>query len=289
VATSFYLLVDLYERKKMLLELDSIYSRFASASKRRLDAGEANIIEQTTAEGHAQQVKWQLQNVNADILYQSTQLKLLTNSSDSIEPDYNNPVAIVTVSVDTTEFEKHPALQFQRQQEMIAYAEAELEKNPLAVDLMIGYSNQSFNGWQSKDGVSQQYLSGSDRFGLIQAGIGIPIFRGATRARIKAAEVDASLARVNAEGVTAQLRLAYQQAKDRLAYFAQVSEYYNTKGIEQSSTIIRQAELAFNKGNIDFLQWTQLMSQAYEIRISYHDAIRNYNLAVAELEYYLSK
>ena len=82
--------------------------------------------------------------------------------------------------------------------------------------------------------------------------------------------------------------MAYQQAKDRVTRYAELSAYYSSTGIEQSSTIIRQAELAFTKGNIDFLQWTQLMSQAYEIRISYLDAIRNYNVAVAELEFFLS-
>ena len=288
VSKSFYSLVDLLERKKMLLELDSIYSRFATAASRRLQAGEANIIEQTTAQGHAQQVKIQLQNVFADITQHRRELQLLTHSSVPPEPSYVAPLAELSFSIDTMLIDKHPAIQIQNQQELIARAEVELEKNALSPDLMIGYSNQSFTGWQSKDGLTQQYLAGSDRFGLVQAGIGIPIFRSASRARIKAAGVNASLARLNTERATEQFTVAYQQAKDRMTHYAELSAYFTSTGIEQSSTIIRQAELAFTKGNIDFLQWTQLMSQAYEIRISYLDAIRNYNVAVAELEFFLS-
>lgn len=289
VSTVFYRLVDLYERKKMLMELDSIYSRFALASKRRLDAGEANIIEQTTAQGHAQQVLWQLENVNADIAYESKQLQLLTHSADPIEPSYTTPLARLQATVDTSSLRSHPAIELQKQQELVAHASVQLEKNTLAPDLMIGYSNQSFAGWQSKDGITQQNLSAGDRFGLVQAGIGIPIFNGAAKARIKASEINVTAAKANTEKVAEQVRVSYEQAQERVSHYAKVSTYYRNTGMTQSATLIAQAELAFSKGNFDFLQWTILMAQAYEIRVSYLDAMRNYNLAVVELEYYLSK
>jgi len=288
VSKSFYTLVDLMERKNMLRELDSIYSGFAAAASRRLQAGEANIIEQTTAEGHAQQVKIQLQNVLADISQQTKYLQLLTHSSTLVEPSYSAPLAQLAATIDTIIADKHPVVQIQSQQEAIARAEVDLEKNALSPGLMIGYSNQSFTGWQSKDGVTQEYLSGSDRFGLVQAGIGIPIFRATSRARIKAAGINVSMARLNTERAVEQLALDYKQAKDRLTHFAGLNAYYINTGLQQSATIIRQAELAFSKGNIDFLQWTQLMAQAYDIRVNYLDVVRNYNLAVAELEFFLS-
>ena len=96
------------------------------------------------------------------------------------------------------------------------------------------------------------------------------------------------MARLNTERAAEQLSLEYKQARDRLTHFASLYAYYTSTGLQQSSTIIRQAQLAFSKGNIDFLQWTQLMGQAYDIRVNYLEVVRNYNLAVAELEFFLS-
>lgn len=289
VAVAFYSLVDLLERRKMLIELDSVYIKFAGAADRRLSAGEANLIEQTTAQAHAGQIRWQLESVRAEIGSQQRTLQLLTNAADLVEPDYSDPLAVLQSIADTSALAGHPMIAWQRQQEQIARAASDVERNRLSPDFNIGYSNQSFVGWQSKDGVSQQYLSSSNRFNLVQAGIGIPIFSGATRARIRASEVNAGIARTNAELTEKQVRNAYTQASERLRHLQQVADHYATKGLAQSNTIVQQAQLAFTKGNIDFLQWSQLMTQAYEIRVNYLDAVKAYNLAVAELDFYLSK
>ena len=78
----------------------------------------------------------------------------------------------------------------------MAVAQTRVERVKLSPDLTLGYANQSFRGYQNIDG-TDKYFSGSNRFSSVQAGVAIPIFRGAQKARIEAAKLNEQVVQAN--------------------------------------------------------------------------------------------
>ncbi|MEO7048230.1 MAG: CusA/CzcA family heavy metal efflux RND transporter, partial [Ferruginibacter sp.] len=139
----FYTMVDLLERDKLLLQLDSLYRMFANASARRLKAGETNILEKASADAQLQQIILQRGQIAGDVKMEQQKLHLLLNTDELLLPDYNTAKMSDPFIPDSTMIAAHPALLWMKEQLKIAATSTELEKNKLSPDIFFGYSNQS--------------------------------------------------------------------------------------------------------------------------------------------------
>jgi len=153
----------------------------------------------------------------------------------------------------------------------------------------VGYINQSIVGWQSTDGTNQKYYDAGNRFHSVEAGIALPIFNHSTRSRIKAARVNESIEQLKIEQVKKQLGSEWTQWVENYQKAMMALRYYETAGEQQAKIIASSAQLSFEKGSIDYLQWGLLMNQVINIRLGYLDALKNYNQSAIQLSYYLSK
>lgn len=287
ISLSYIELVDLLERKKMLASMDSVYASVSQKAKARFDAGETNKVEASSSLAQLQQLRIQEQQVDADIIAQQKILNYLLNISTPILPSYTDPKVNVEMIMDTSLINQHPLVIEAMNKVKISSAQAEVERNGLAPTFMLGYSNQSLKGWQSRDGISQEYFSGSDRFHIMQGGIAFPLFTQAAKAKIKAAETQAEIGRINATYLTAQLQSQLQSAIEAVNKWKKPLEYYEKEGAGYAREIREQSELSFSKGEINYIQWSMLMNQSYSITLSGLDALKNYNAALVELQYYL--
>lgn len=287
ISLSYIELVDLLERKKMLASMDSVYASVSQKAKARFDAGETNKVEASSSQAQLQQLRIQEQQVDADIIAQQKILNYLLNISTPILPSYTDPKVTVEMIMDTSLINQHPLVIEAMNKVKISSTQAEVERNGLAPTFMLGYSNQSLKGWQSRDGISQEYFSGSDRFHIVQGGIAFPLFTQAAKAKIKAAETQAEIGRINACYLIVQLQSQLQSAIEAVNKWKQPLEYYEKEGAVYAREIREQSELSFSKGEINYIQWSMLMNQSYSITLSGLDALKNYNAALVELQYYL--
>jgi cobalt-zinc-cadmium resistance protein CzcA len=61
-------------------------------------------------------------------------------------------------------------------------------------------------------------------------------------------------------------------------------DYYNSKGLNHSKTIAKTANLQFNNGDIDYLQFTMLLNQSIGIQSEYLNALQNLNQSKINLD-----
>lgn len=287
ISLSYIELIDLLERKKMLASMDSVYASVSEKAKARFNAGETNMVEASSSQAQLQQLRIQEQQIDADIFAQQKILNYLLNISSPILPAYTDPKIKVEMLIDTSLINQHPLVIEALNHVKISSAQAEVERNGLAPTFMLGYSNQSFKGWQSRDGISQEYFSGSDRFHIVQGGVAFPIFTQAAKAKIKAAETQVEIGKINASYLAAQLQSQLQSAIESVNKWKQHLDYYEKEGAEYAREIREQSELSFSKGEINYIQWSMLMNQSYSIILSGLEALKNYNAALVELQYYL--
>ena len=285
----FYTMVDLLERDKLLNSLDTLYRKYAAAADSKLKAGETNILEKTTADAQLQQIILQQQQIAADIKVEQQKMQYLLNTDALLLPEYAVAKMDDIVVADTALLNNHPALKWQQQQIVIAAASTNLEKNKLSPDMMLGYTNQSFSGWQSKDAVNQQLFKAGNRFNSVQAGIAIPIFNKSIRSKIKAAQINEAIATLNVAQSKKQLNSELNQWATAYEKATTALKYFETTGTQQANIIASSGQLSFEKGAIDYLQWGLLMNQVINIRLGHLDALKNFNQSVIQLAYYLSK
>jgi cobalt-zinc-cadmium resistance protein CzcA len=289
VKTVFYNLVDLLERQKLLQRLDSTYSRFMDAATLRLKTGESNILEKSAAEAQVLQLKLQQREVMADIRRWQQQLQWLLNTGDSILPSYEVAKKPATLNIDTSSVSNHAAVQWQQEQVKLSGAQVNLERSKLNPEFTVGYSNMSIKGYQSKDGVTQQFYDGGDRFSIYQLTLGLPIFSKVTKARIRAARVHEEMAQLQVSITKGLLNSQWMQLTEEFKKFSEQVNYYEQNGLPQAELMTRNARLAFEKGSINYVEWTMLMSNAVNIELGYLQTLHSLNETIIELEYLTGK
>ena len=287
----FYHLAELEERRKLLVRLDSVYRRFQQSAEIRLKTGESSLLEKTTADAYLEHLKLQQQQLDADVFILQHRLQWLLNTDEILKPLYvtfKKETGIVIIS-DTSTIQMHPQVQYSVLKEKTSVAQTSADKSKISPDLSVGYSNISFIGYQSPDGVTQKYYSGSDRFHIFSLSLGIPLFNKAAKARVKASQVNEELAKLNTQISIQQLLKDREQLMNEYIKQQHKVRYYEQTGLLQADLIFKNARLAFEAGEISYLDWTIHMNNAVTIRLNYIEAVKQYNQALIELEYLTTK
>ncbi|GAB2972333.1 CusA/CzcA family heavy metal efflux RND transporter [Mucilaginibacter puniceus] len=271
--------------QKLYFSQDSIYSAFLKAAALRYKTGETNLLEKTTAETQYNEVKNQMMKNQSDIVAARSELRRLLNTRDSI---------IVTPGqfVKTTEaipyadssIVKNPLLAYQKQQIVIADKNINLEKSRSGPDFTVGYFNQSIIGVQNINGQDRNF-SGSNRFQGVQAGISVPLFFKPYAARIKAAKIDKQVSELQYSLFQTNLQSQYQQAYQDVIKNARSIEYYEKSALPNTNLILKQGQIAFQSGDIGYIEFAQALRTYSEIRFNYLQAINQYNQSVYTLQY----
>lgn len=281
-----YLQLQLITAKEKLLQrTDSIFSRYQQMAQLRFDKGETNLLEKTSLDNQVQQVHMQLQMLSADKKMMQAEMAVLLDSSVAVQvTDVLNDASIL---FDSSTLSKHPFLNYYEQQQKIATAQTQFEKAKLQPEWLIGYSNQSIIGYQMSKEMTETYYDGGKRFSTVQLGLGIPIFNKAQKARIKAAEQKEKIANASTEFAMQQLNLNLQQQWNEYIKYQNVVQYYKSSALQQSDVIIKTANLNYKNGEINYIEWGTLISNAINMQNQYIDALKSLNASRIELEYLL--
>jgi cobalt-zinc-cadmium resistance protein CzcA len=264
---------------------DSIYSNFVKAAKLRYETGETNLLESTTAETQYNEVLNQMSKNRSDILAYTAELQRLLNSQQVIEiakdqfrqEEFSENVLDSAISA-------NPLLALQRQQIVIADKALGLEKARSGPDFTVGYFNQSIIGTQNVNGTDQFY-SGSKRFQGIQAGISLPIFFKPFSARVKAAKIEKQFAESQFNLFQTDLQGQYKLAYQDLQKNSRSIDYYKKSALPNVNLILKQSQIAFQNGEIGYVEYLQALRTYSEIRFNYLQAINQYNQSVYTLQY----
>ncbi len=286
VKAVFYQLADGLERQQLLLRLDSIYKKLGEVASLRYRVEESSLLEKTAADVQVYQINIQQQQLAADILILQQRLQWLLNTTDLLLPAYTSLLMdIVVHTSDTTLLTSHPELKYYQARAAAAESAAAWEKATLAPDIGLQYSNQSIIGYQSPDGITQQYYGAGRRFHTVGVTLAVPLFNGATKARVKAIQVNADKERLQAGAVDRQLHTELFNLAEEMKKQEYVIDNYEKIGKSQSELIINSALLAYRTGETNYLEWLVLMNNAVSMQLNYLDAAKAFNQAAIKMEY----
>jgi cobalt-zinc-cadmium resistance protein CzcA len=128
--------------------------------------------------------------------------------------------------------------------------------------------------------------AGSKIYPGFEVGLGIPLFFGSQSAKIKSSkrvqqqlelEAVSFRSRLESQTFVLQSTLDQQQA---------VIRYYESEGMQLANQLREQAIRSFTEGEIDFIQYVQLLENSQSLELQYLQAKRDYLLNQLELIYF---
>ncbi|REC45305.1 CusA/CzcA family heavy metal efflux RND transporter [Chryseobacterium pennipullorum] len=277
VTDVFYRILVLQEKKKVLEYITGLYTIFADKAGLRLRKGEANILEESTAEIQKEQVKIQMDTLENDLNIAILQLQLLLQSDVPYHPVAEKSTLDIRLKMTEDMISQHPELQYLQQQIKVGEAEEQLEKSKLLPDLMVGYTNQSMKNINN------------NRFNSVQVGVGIPLFTKGQRAIAKAAKAKISISENEFHRKEIELKNRLRQQLNNLVNQQKIIENYEQKQLPKSEIILKTAQKQMDAGEINYLDWVILVNQAVKIKADYIDQLEKLNQTGAELNFLISK
>ena len=281
VSNVYYLLYYLFEKEKILVRSDSIYSDFLIKANLNFKIGESNILEKITAETQSGQIANQLNELRADIKIIQFQFQYLLNVTTVFVPSEISFKLNYTADTDSSQLVQHTSVLMAKQQQLIAEKNTALEQSKLLPDLGLSYSNMSMRG----EGADRQSYTTATRFQSFQFGIGIPLFYGSQKASINASKINENIANSNYDNAVHQIKNEFFKAQQQFIKNTQMVDYYETLALKNANTIINTAKRQLLNGEINYIEFVLLTNQAIAIQNEYINVVKNLNESIINLNY----
>lgn len=284
VKTLYYLLLFRTEQRKLDREIVTLYSRILKAAEVRFSTGETNGLEKYNANNRLQEAIAQQQQTIELVSAHLQQLRLFAGDSSitGIEDTVLQEKPL-QVAIDSSTLHNNAELQSLRSEVLVASKEIKVEKSRLLPDFSVGYFNQSLVGNYEKNGVTQYYDVGK-RFQGFEAGINIPLFAGAQRARVRSAQINQRTKEAQADALYFSLLQRGTALLSDLKRFQIQINFYRNSALPQAELLITKSQRAFEAGEMDYYQLSQSITNALEVRKQFLDLLNQYNQTAIELE-----
>jgi cobalt-zinc-cadmium resistance protein CzcA len=250
--------------------VDSLYLHFFQAAQSSYEKGATSYLELLNAESKHNEVALLQSQMQQDIDIAYEHLRTLMND-DSAFVVTEESLQMLEIKEDSVRYD--PGYQYLQNAGLKQDAELKVHRQMLLPDVRLNY----FNGTNRYEGAA--------RYQGFEVGLGVPLFFGEQRARIKATryslEASASL----------QTHYALQYESRRAELKAGLNKYlaairnYQSAGKQLSAELVRSAQLSYSAGEIDFFRFAESMDRAVEIELNYLENLYQYNQRVLEINY----
>ncbi len=276
VKTAYLNLQYAESKVKQMAYQDSIFNNLYLASEKRFNAGDADLLENISAEAKSKEVHNLFMQAQADLQNAQLQLKILTGikeqnfvTSQKLERANANFSALLFG--DTSVFKTSFLIQYYEQNIKVSKQNLQLQRTKLLPGFALGYLNQI--------GTEQPT---NYRFRL---GVTIPLWFWTYNSQIKAANYQYKMANSQYEIAQININSEYQEGITSYKKYLESLNYYESTGLKQAEKIISTATRSYDAGEISYLVYMQSLNQAFEIKINYLETVRNYNRSIIQINY----
>lgn len=281
IASTYYQLVYKQELIDILQVQDSVIGRFCSIVAKQHEAGEARKLERMTMERKLTDNRHELLQAKNDFATLQKQMMTLMNVAEPVVPAESKLEAL---TLDLSDFNFYNTAEGQLAQDKIEVADREvtLAKNGYAPSLSVSLRNQLvISSWNPYHLDRSRFSEGN--FMGFEVGIGVPLFFGATKAKVKAAKRDREIADLEMKQDEAQRRKDYCNLLSNLSVAREKMAYYNGDGLRQVEEMTRLAETEYESGEITYLELADVLDESVSHAMKRASAINDYNQGVISL------
>jgi cobalt-zinc-cadmium resistance protein CzcA len=280
----YFTIVNLQNKEKLLVRIDSIYGNYLQKVALKIKYGESNILEKTTIENQRLQIAHQLKQLRNDLYILSLQFNLQINATDSYIPRFTETKIDIIESIIDSSIQNHPSLLLYVLDLDKAMQEMKLEKSKLSPSFTFGMSSGTMYGTGSND-VDYTY---STRFNTFSASINFPLLSRQNKF-IKSAKIKTEIAKGEYAIAEQKLKNHFLNTVNQLKAHQEIVNELEETALSNSEQIFHIADKQLVNGDISYMEWAMLINQSISIQSNYQDALLQLNKTKIELIYLLSK
>ena len=238
-------------------QIDPI-TNFYHIAEKRYNAGESSMIEKLTLESKFREMQVDLKHLVVDVAILEYEFNTLLNAKSN----YTSNFIIEITAVLLLDSVNPLFLQTQNQQIEIEKAKVKMIQAELKPNFKVGYSTQNFYQGGPLTGV--------------QAGISLPIFRGKTKRKIAAQNIEVEIAQQNYK--VKEIGYNQQVLEETQRIYKYKFGIENTKKLEETINpeLIRLAKLNYEKGEITYIELLNSYELAMKNYLNYWTQVNGY-------------
>ncbi|AVR44610.1 CusA/CzcA family heavy metal efflux RND transporter [Christiangramia fulva] len=264
-------------KRKLLLyrELDSLYHRLDKAVSLRYETEAISKLQMLTSKNRIQEIEIEMEQAKYDYEVAIRKLNLWLGDENYTVPGNFNANRLAATEIPAENLSEHPLLKKSEKKVDVAAAQFKAEKADFLPNFNLQYGIQEVNG--------------SNGFYSYQAGISIPILSGKAYAEAKSAKIEREMAEENLRFRKEQVSTEYESALQQYQKWKSSWEFYRDEVVPLLEEQRKGTLLAFNEGAIGYVEMIQNLDLAVQSELKSIDAYRNYQFALAEIEFYLNR
>ena len=283
IANVYYAMLYQTHRLQILLQQDSVIQRYCDVAGKRYRAGEARQLEFLSADRMRNDNRLEMTKVKNEAENLQTALMALLNTTTPVVPAADNLV-ISQSSPMNAAFNYQQTADAQYQKDLISALDQEVKcaKTGYAPSLSLALRSQLLiDSWDPYH-INRQRFTEGNFFGF-EVTVGVPLFYGATKAKVKAAQKDREVALLAMQQEQREKERDYKQGYNRLQNAIKRMEYYSGENMEKAKDIERLSTLEYENGEISYVEYASALQEAIDMRLKQAEVVNEYNEAVLAL------
>lgn len=283
IANVYYAMLYQTHRLQILLQQDSVIQRYCDVAGKRYKAGEARQLEFLSADRMRNDNRLEMTKVKNEAENLQTALMALLNTTTPVVPAADNLV-ISQRSPMNAAFNYQQTADAQYQKDLISALDQEVKcaKTGYAPSLSLALRSQLLiDSWDPYH-INRQRFTEGNFFGF-EVTVGVPLFYGATKAKVKAAQKDREVALLAMQQEQREKERDYKQGYNRLQNAIKRMEYYSGENMAKAKDIERLSTLEYENGEISYVEYASALQEAIDMRLKLAEVVNEYNEAVLAL------
>ena len=282
VKAAYYQAVYLAVRLRVLESQDSLLAQYRTLAEKRYKAGETRQLELLSAERLQRENKMEVLAAHNELETAQLLLSRLVGSVETVEPKEDSLLPLDWKQA-SYNYSQTPDGQYSADRLKVSEQAVRVAKNGFAPSLSLSLRNQLvISSWNPYDQDRSRFDGGN--FMGFEVGVGIPLFYGATRAKVKAARKEREMIALEIKEQEQLRQQEYLSALSRMNAAYVRYTYYNEEGRERSDKMAEQGLLEYSQGEISYLEYMNVLQESIDLRLKRASALNDYNQCVLVME-----
>lgn len=282
VKAAYYQAVYQAEKLRVLESQDSLLAQYRTLAEKRYKAGETRQLELLSAERLQRENKMEVLAAHNELETAQLLLSRLVGSVETVEPKEDSLLPLDWKQA-SYNYSQTPDGQYSADRLKASEQAVRVAKNVFAPSLSLSLRNQLvISSWNPYDQDRSRFDGGN--FMGFEVGVGIPLFYGATRAKVKAARKEREMIALEIKEQEQLRQQEYLSALSRMNAAYVRYTYYNEEGRERSDKMAEQGLLEYSQGEISYLEYMNVLQESIDLRLKRASALNDYNQCVLVME-----
>ena len=280
VALAYYELARTLDRQQLLLRQDTLYAEFLQKAESKVRHGEASRLDALNARTLRRDNRLQMEQAEANALEAMLRLQLLLGTTQPVLPIVAKGMPERPATGAEMRMDEHPMLDVCLSTMEVGRRELNVARHEFLPNFSVGVTAQAvIHGFNPYHVDRSKFQPGN--FMGFEVGIGIPLFYGAKRARLRAAKTALAIAEAEQQRAQRTLQAERTTARAKTEEAWKRLKAYNDEYLPEARETERMSRGAYAAGDIGMAELTLHLTTVCDTELRYNDAFYDYLCALA--------